>query len=461
MKTTFSAPCLFLAILLGLAGAALGQGNTMSVIDLSTKAVTTFVACNEPAAVVWAAVVSVARCDCDQDDEDHDGEHHDGAHCDGDHHDGERHKDHRGDRVRRASHDRNHEEGDHDDDDRCECRCECDHEHQHESRASRWLHDDEDEDECVPPKPTISNGLAYAVCDTDSSLIRIDLSTPAPTITAVHPMANLGPSALAIDQQGTHALVSGDAPTVSYLDLTKTPFQELGPITPPLLANGFPQTVADVAFYGTSKGVIVTENNVYVVDLTSTPPGNVLATIALNSPPATVAVDAANNRAVVSLDLGGVQVVNLTTNSLVGPELGDSGDTLGVAIAPAGTPAVAVYESSSSTSPRPYAMVVSVGATPAVTGTVPLASTPRGPNDLIQPSAVAFNPVTSEALIVGDDGIAVLKPPYASVDSTIRYPTGFSGTTKHGIAASPDGKRALIVNEDAPFPPVPIAPSRR
>jgi hypothetical protein len=458
MKTAFNPLYVFLAILLGLAVPALAQGNTMSVIDLSTKAVTTFVACNEPAAVVWAPAPQ-QKCDCQSDDDDHDG-HHDKHHGDRDRAD------------RRASLKRSHG-GDHDGDhDRCECEHNDDHDREARDRDSsrksfslRSLlrdsarhhedgrHDEDDDDDC-PPQPAVSN-TAYVACDTDATLLRVDLSTPVPTITSVFSEAAIQPSTLAIDPTGTHALVAGDAPTVSYVDLTTTPFTEKGPIVVPLVSVDPPinPSLADVAFYGSTKGVIVTETTLYVVDLTSTPPGNVLSSVGLNSPATTVAVDTANNRAVVGLDLGGVQFVDLTTTTLFGSEVGASGDSQGVAFAPAGTPAIALYESSSSSSSVPYAMVVPVSASPAVT-TVSLSSgaSPPATNDLLAPSAVAFNPVTSDALVVGDDGVAILKPPYTSVDSVIRYPAGFSGTTKHGIAAAPDGSRILVVNEDAPFP---------
>jgi hypothetical protein len=89
---------------------------------------------------------------------------------------------------------------------------------------------------------------------------------------------------------------------------------------------------------------------------------------------------------------------------------------------------------------------------------------------LIAASAVAFNPVTLDALIVGDDSLAIVKPPYTVVNTHILYPKAadgtplFCGTTKHGIAANGDGVRALVVNEDfgclprTPAAPPPIAP---
>jgi DNA-binding beta-propeller fold protein YncE len=377
MRKPFESPCLLLTFV-ALATPALGQGTTISVIDLSTRHATAFPACAGPSAVAWAPLPQGRRED---EDDDRDGERDRDGDLDG--------------------------------------------------------HEDEDDDARCPPP--VSN-VAYAVCDEDDTLVRIDLGTSPPTLTAAYILPGMGPSALAIDATGTRALVSGDLNSASYLDLTTTPFRELGPILTPIGSS----EITDVAFYGTSRGLILAAENLYVVDLASTPlPGNVLATVALPSPGTAIAVDRKRKRAVVSLDAGGVQVVDLSKNALVGPELGEAGDTLGVAIAPGGTPAIAVYESSSETVFAPFALLVRLGPTPSVMGTVDLSAA------LVEPSAVAFNPLNGDALIAGDDGVSILKPPYETIQFTIRYP-GFSGTTKRGIAASPDGTRALVVNEDSP-----------
>jgi hypothetical protein len=144
--------------------------------------------------------------------------------------------------------------------------------------------------------------------------------------------------------------------------------------------------------------------------------------------------------------------------------VGPKGETLGVAIAPAGTPAIAVYENTiGGSSSSGFAIVVNlpVSSPPASPPTVSLPM-------LIEASAVAFNPVTADALIVGDDSLAIVKPPYTTVSSTILYPRAadgtplLCGTTKHGIAANPDGVRALVVAEDAvclPRTPPLLAPA--
>jgi hypothetical protein len=117
-----------------------------------------------------------------------------------------------------------------------------------------------------------------------------------------------------------------------------------------------------------------------------------------------------------------------------------------------------VYENTIGGFSNGFATVINlpVSSPPASPGTVDLATPP---NNLIEASAVDFNPVTLDALIVGDDSLAIVKPPYTTVSSTILYPTTtpgvaggvplLCGTTKHGIAANPDGVRALVVAEDA------------
>ena len=164
MRKPFESPCLLLT-LLALSTPALGQGTTISVIDLATRHATAFRACSGPSAVAWAPLQQGRREDEDE------------------------------------SHDRGHDE-----------------------------HEDDDDARCPPP---VAN-VVYAVCDEDDTLVRIDLGTSPPTLSAAYVLPGMGPSALAIDATGTRALVSGDLDSASYLDLTTTPFRELGPILTPI-----------------------------------------------------------------------------------------------------------------------------------------------------------------------------------------------------------------------------------
>jgi DNA-binding beta-propeller fold protein YncE len=110
-------------------------------------------------------------------------------------------------------------------------------------------------------------------------------------------------------------------------------------------------------------------------------------------------------------------------------------------------------------------MVFNVGPPPSVANTVLL-------EGARSPSAVAFDPVSGVAVLADDDATVILNPAYTAVDATIRYPPGNCGTTKHGIAVSPEGGRALVVHEDSagscPVAPTPtrvlastLAPSRK
>ncbi len=136
--------------------------------------------------------------------------------------------------------------------------------------------------------------------------------------------------------------------------------------------------------------------------MTTIPAG--VTTVALGNQAHEVAVNAAGTRAAVSIDSGGLQVVDLTTSppSLVGPVVEQSivADPLGVPISADGMRAIHVKEQS----PASAVIVVDItGSNPALVATVPLAG--------LSPSAVASNPVTGAALIARDDGVAILIPP--------------------------------------------------
>jgi hypothetical protein len=403
-----------LTAVVSLAFSAQGRGVTISLVDLPTRTIkTTFPACLDPQAVVWAPAPagSGSTCTCDDDQDSDQGE-------------------------------------DGDEDGRCDCECSEGDDGGRDHKRDRER--DHDENSCSGGPPPVSN-TAYAVCEPESTLIKIDLSGTLPIVTSAYPLVSaVRPGALAIDPSGTHALVVGEGQNLSYVDLTATPYTE----TP---VSVIPPSPSAVAFYGPTKAVIGTDstftgNTLNFVDLSTTPPGRQIVSLPAGQEAVMVAVNPAGSRAVVTLDSGGVLVVDLTTAppSVVGGALGPRGDALGVAVSPDGTVAIAAYESL----PQASVVVVDIRGTPAANAPVPLSS-PLG-----SPSAVAFNPVNSEALVAGDDFLAFLQPPYTTVFYQLAYPPGVSGATKQSVAVSPDGTRALVLNEDSPdFAVTAVAPN--
>ena len=159
-----------------------------------------------------------------------------------------------------------------------------------------------------------------------------------------------------------------------------------------------------------------------------------------------MAVNAAGTRAAVSIDTGGLQVLDLTTNppTLAGGLLGPvSADPLGVAISPDGSRAIYVDEQS----PASEANVINLTGSPSLVNQVPLS--------IRSPSAVAFNPATAAALIAGDDGVAVLNAPYTGVNATILHP-GRRGAASYSLAVNAAGTQALVLHEDPFFCDYPI-----
>ncbi len=287
------------------------------------------------------------------------------------------------------------------------------------------------------------NSTAYVAIDDGNTLVRLDMTASPPVVTATYTFpAGFGPQGLAVNPAGTRALVIGDTASVFLLDLTTNPISVADTITLPVADAG------SVAFYsGGSRGVIVNESNLLFLDLTVTPAG--VTIVALGNPGLVVAVNAAGTRAAVSIDTGGLQVVDLTTSppSLLGAVLGPgqgTADPQGAAVSPDGSRAIYVDEST----PAAEANVINLTGAPAFVNSVPIA--------LASPSGVAFNPVTGAVLISADNGVAILNAPYTSVNATITDP-GFSGTTKTAIAVNPAGTRAIVLNEDAPVLAPPVA----
>lgn len=250
------------------------------------------------------------------------------------------------------------------------------------------------------------NSTAYIVNEVGNNLVRVNMTASPPAINATHAFpAAFFPHTLAINPAGTRALVSGDTSSVYLLDLTTTPFPVVDTITVPTADPG------GLAFYANgTKAVVTDEGSVIFLDLSTVPAG--VTTVSLGgSNGLAVAVNAASSRAVVTLDNGGLQTVNLTTAppTLIGAPVGPANaDPAGVAVSPDGTRAIYVDEEV----PVPEANVVNISAAPALVKSVLL------PDE--SPSSVAFNPVTAAALIGTDNGIVVLNAPYTVVSMIIR-----------------------------------------
>lgn len=279
------------------------------------------------------------------------------------------------------------------------------------------------------------NAVAYIVNDDGNTLVRLDMTASPPVVTATYTFpAGFDPHGLAINPAGTRALVSGDTNSVYLLDLTSAPISVADTIAVPVIDAG------GVAFYAAgSRGIIVDEDSVLFLDLSVIPAAVTTVSLGGNQGLA-VAVNPAGTRAVVTIDLGGLQTIDLTATppTLIGTPVGSlAADSLGVAVSPDGTRAIYVDESL----PAPEANVVDISATPTLLNTVPIS--------LNSPSAVAFNPVSTAVLIAADDGVAFLNSPYTAVSETFTDP-GNTGATTYSIAVNPAGTFAIVLNEDQP-----------
>lgn len=285
------------------------------------------------------------------------------------------------------------------------------------------------------------DSLAYAVNRDDNTLVRLDMTAATPFVNGTLNMpAGFRPHAVAVNPAGTRVLVAGDGNFAYLVDVTSVPFSIVDAIAVSPDAGG-------IAFYADgARALVVNQAILRSVNFASVPA--TITSIALGHEGVAVAVDPAGTRAVVSLASGGAQVVDITTNppALIGDPVGPAdADSLGVGFSSDGTRAIYVDEST----PAREANVVDPRGLPSLVGTVPLPG-------IVAPSAVAFNPVTGTALIAGDDGVAVLDPPYTAVTATIRHP-GRRGATPFSIAVNPSGTRALVLHEDPFFCAFPIS----
>ena len=281
------------------------------------------------------------------------------------------------------------------------------------------------------------NSTAYAVSDEGNTLVRLNMALPIPAITANYYFPpNYGPHALALNPGAMRALVTGDGSSIFLLNLATTPFSVIDTIPAPMPDAG------GVAFYSAgTKAVAINAANLLFLDLSVVPANVTTVSLGANQGQA-VAVNPAGTRAFVTLDLGGMQTVNLTTvpPTLVGAPVGPQGgfvDPLGLAVSPDGTRVIYVDEEF----PNPEANVIDVSGTPTFLNSVPISQ--------FSPSSVAFNPVTAAALIGTDDGVVILNPPYTA-ESAFYTDPGFGGATKFNIAVNPAGTFAILLNEDFP-----------
>ena len=284
------------------------------------------------------------------------------------------------------------------------------------------------------------NSVAFVTNEDDDTLVRLDMTVSPPVVNQTFSFpGGFLPNAVAVNPAGTRVIVSGDGTSLYILDVSTTPFTIVDTIAVTADAGG-------IAYYSAgSRAIVADEGNILILDVTTVPAG--VTTVALGNQAHGVAVNAAGTRAAVSIDTGGLQLIDLTTSppTLLGGVVGPlSADPLGVAISPDGTRAIYAQEQQ----PSSAAIVVDItGSTPSVVATVPLA--------VLSPSAVAFNPATGAALIAGDDGVAVLNPPYTAVSATIAHP-GRRGATSYSLAVNAAGTQALVLHEDPFFCPYPI-----
>lgn len=89
------------------------------------------------------------------------------------------------------------------------------------------------------------NSTAYITNDADNTLVRLNMTTTPPSITATYTFVDpaFEPHGLAINPAGTRALVTGDTFSVYLLDLTTTPFTVVDTIPLSIIDAG------GVAFY--------------------------------------------------------------------------------------------------------------------------------------------------------------------------------------------------------------------
>ena len=276
-----------------------------------------------------------------------------------------------------------------------------------------------------------SNSVAYIM--QDDALVRYDMTVSPPGITNVYAGVS---GKFAINPTNTRALLSE-----LLLDVTTTPYTVL--FTDPAI----PMANAMVFYSAGTRAVMVDSNIFYVLDMTASPPTS--TSVDMVNDGLAVAINPTGTRAVVTLDdFGGVQVVDLTTTppTLVGAPVGplNPADPQGVAISITGTRAIYVDEST----PVPEANVVDISGAPSLVNTFPIPG-------LTEISAVAVNPVSGVILIRGDEGVALVNPPFTGVAAIIND-TGFTGGTTFGLAVNPAGTQAIVLNEDAPLSlPVP------
>lgn len=284
------------------------------------------------------------------------------------------------------------------------------------------------------------NSTAYVTSEDDDTLIRVDMTTSPPTPGATYTFpSGFRPHAVAINPAGTRALVTGDGTSAYIIDISVTPMVLVDTITVVEDAGG-------VAYYSAgNRAIVMNEDNILILDTSVVPAG--VTTIAAGAPTHSVGVNPAGTRAAISLDQGGMILMDLTTSppSLMGGPVGAvPADPLGIDVSPSGTRAVYVDEES----PAPRANIIDIsGSAPVWLNTIPLA--------LRSPSAVAFNPVTGAVLIAGDDGVAVINSPFTSVATIIGHP-GKRGATPHSLAINPLGTRALVLHEDGFFCNYPV-----
>jgi hypothetical protein len=271
------------------------------------------------------------------------------------------------------------------------------------------------------------DGGRYAWGGTDGGgLARIDLDADPPAMDRLYPYE--GP----IFISGSRAIVSE-----ALLDLSTDP---------PTVITPLPEHAGAAFFAGGNRAILVQDHNIVIVDaINSGFPRITTFAEMLPDYGLMVAVNPAGTKAIVTLDdIGGAQVLNISD---IAAPLRDGvvfqdlifEEPLGVAVAPDGRYAIYVNEDRSN--PQAVVVDISVSLEPWIVTAIPL--------ELNSPSSITINPTTAEAVIAGDNGLAILKPPYTSVDRYHFISRGY-GTTTYGLAVNSAGTHAITLHEDYP-----------
>jgi hypothetical protein len=229
-------------------------------------------------------------------------------------------------------------------------------------------------------------------------------------------------------------------------------------VDPPRLIIALPEHSGVAFFAGGNRAILINDFEVTIVNgiLTASPTYKSFPTL-LPEYGLMVAVNPAGTKAVVTLDdVGGVQVLDIRDITAprragrVFPVGTVTPEPLAVTASLDGKYAIFVNEGSVIPPLPPEAVVVdiSVDGEPWVATVISLEGL------LVSASSIVMNPATGEAVVAGDDAIAIITLPSAVRDPSVRVINhadyGF-GTTKSALAINGAGTHALVLHEDRPM----------